>query len=148
MWPTRGSLKPEMISAWNRRWRSKRIERPVRAREARCFFMMRVEKRLKVLISTTLWSHSAHDWYSIQYTGRRILKASLDFLRDHYQVRANNFLSFVAMWHAAQCLGRVFRGKDDYGAMALADGRFAEKKLQLPKWIAMGRSPYRHGLSQ
>ncbi|CDK29695.1 unnamed protein product [Kuraishia capsulata CBS 1993] len=71
-----------------------------------------------------------------QYTESRILKARLEFLRDHYQIRENDFLSFDAMRHAAQCLGRVLRGKDDYGIMVLADRRFARKKGQLPKWIS------------
>lgn len=71
-----------------------------------------------------------------QYTESRILKARLEFLRDHYQIRENDFLSFDAMRHAAQCLGRVLRGKDDYGIMVLADRRFSRKKNQLPKWIA------------
>jgi DNA excision repair protein ERCC-2 len=39
------------------------------------------------------------------------------------------------MRHASQCLGRVIRGKDDYGIMVLADKRFARKRNQLPKWI-------------
>ncbi|CCE79536.1 Piso0_001608 [Millerozyma farinosa CBS 7064] len=71
-----------------------------------------------------------------QYTESRILKARLEFLRDHFQIRENDFLSFDAMRHAAQCLGRVLRGKDDYGIMVLADRRFSRKKSQLPKWIA------------
>ncbi|CAN3374736.1 hypothetical protein DIURU_002284 [Diutina rugosa] len=71
-----------------------------------------------------------------QYTESRILKARLEFMRDHYQIRENDYLSFDAMRHAAQCLGRVLRGKDDYGIMVLADRRFARKKNQLPKWIA------------
>ncbi|SCV04300.1 LAMI_0H15016g1_1 [Lachancea mirantina] len=75
-----------------------------------------------------------------QYTESRILKARLEFLREHYQIRENDFLSFDAMRHAAQCLGRVLRGKDDYGVMILADRRFSRKKNQLPKWIAQGLS--------
>lgn len=71
-----------------------------------------------------------------QYTESRILKARLEFLRDHFQIRENDFLSFDAMRHAAQCLGRVLRGKDDYGIMVLADRRFNSKRGQLPKWIA------------
>lgn len=71
-----------------------------------------------------------------QYTELRILKARLEFMRDHFQIKENDFLSFDAMRHAAQCLGRVLRGKDDYGIMVLADRRFARKKNQLPKWIA------------
>ncbi|ODV92891.1 hypothetical protein CANCADRAFT_30908 [Tortispora caseinolytica NRRL Y-17796] len=70
-----------------------------------------------------------------QYTESRILKARLEFLRDNFHIRENDFLSFDAMRHAAQCLGRVLRGKDDYGVMVLADRRFARKRNQLPKWI-------------
>lgn len=70
-----------------------------------------------------------------QYTESRILKARLEFLRDTYHIRENDFLSFDAMRHAAQCLGRVLRGKEDYGIMVLADRRFAKKRNQLPKWI-------------
>lgn len=71
-----------------------------------------------------------------QYTESRILKARLEFLRETYRIRENDFLSFDAMRHAAQCLGRVLRGKDDYGIMVLADRRFQRKKAQLPRWIA------------
>ena len=70
-----------------------------------------------------------------QYTESRILKARLEFLRENYRIRENDFLSFDAMRHAAQCLGRVLRGKDDYGVMVLADRRFERKRTQLPKWI-------------
>ncbi|CAN6670644.1 general transcription and DNA repair factor IIH helicase subunit XPD [Trichomonascus vanleenenianus] len=70
-----------------------------------------------------------------QYTESRILKARLEFLRENYRIRENDFLSFDAMRHAAQCLGRVLRGKEDYGIMVLADRRFARKRNQLPKWI-------------
>ncbi|KAK9324821.1 hypothetical protein V1517DRAFT_316388 [Lipomyces orientalis] len=70
-----------------------------------------------------------------QYTESRILKARLEFLREHYHIRENDFLSFDAMRHAAQCLGRVLRGKNDYGIMILADKRFSRKRTQLPKWI-------------
>lgn len=70
-----------------------------------------------------------------QYTESRILKARLEFLRENYRIRENDFLSFDAMRHAAQCLGRVLRGKDDYGIMVLGDRRFQKKRNQLPKWI-------------
>lgn len=56
-------------------------------------------------------------------------------MRENYHIKENDFLSFDAMRHAAQCLGRVLRGKDDYGIMVLADKRFARKRGQLPKWI-------------
>ncbi|KAK6826007.1 hypothetical protein PG990_002673 [Apiospora arundinis] len=71
-----------------------------------------------------------------QYTESRILKARLQFMRETYHIRENEFLSFDAMRHAAQCLGRVLRGKDDYGIMVLADRRFQKKKAQLPMWIS------------
>lgn len=56
-----------------------------------------------------------------QYTESRILKARLEFLRDHFRIRENDFLSFDAMRHGAQCVGRVLRGKTDYGIMIFAD---------------------------
>jgi DNA excision repair protein ERCC-2 len=73
-----------------------------------------------------------------QYTESRILKARLEFLRETYRIKEADFLSFDAMRHAAQCLGRVIRGKDDYGIMVLADKRFNKKIAQLPKWIQQG----------
>ncbi|CCX33794.1 Similar to DNA repair helicase rad15; acc. no. P26659 [Pyronema omphalodes CBS 100304] len=70
-----------------------------------------------------------------QYTESRILKARLEFLRENFRIKENDFLSFDAMRHAAQCLGRVLRGKDDYGIMVLADKRYGRKRNQLPRWI-------------
>ncbi|RCH91594.1 DNA-dependent ATPase of the nucleotide excision repair factor 4 complex, partial [Rhizopus azygosporus] len=72
-----------------------------------------------------------------QYTESRILKARLEYLRDNLYIRENDFLTFDAMRHAAQCVGRVLRGKTDYGLMVFADKRFAraDKRAKLPKWI-------------
>lgn len=56
-----------------------------------------------------------------QYTESRILKARLEYMRDKYQIRENDFLSFDAIRQAAQCMGRVIRGKTDYGLMIFAD---------------------------
>lgn len=71
------------------------------------------------------------------YTQSRILKARLEYLRDQFQIRENDFLTFDAMRHAAQCVGRCLRGKTDYGIMAFADKRFAraDKRGKLPRWI-------------
>jgi len=71
------------------------------------------------------------------YTQSRILKARLEYLRDQFQIRENDFLTFDAMRHASQCIGRVLRGKTDYGIMILADKRFGrqDKRGKLPKWI-------------
>ncbi|XP_047108627.1 general transcription and DNA repair factor IIH helicase subunit XPD [Schistocerca piceifrons] len=71
------------------------------------------------------------------YTQSRILKARLEYLRDQFQIRENDFLTFDAMRHAAQCVGRALRGKTDYGIMVFADKRFSrqDKRSKLPKWI-------------
>lgn len=56
-----------------------------------------------------------------------VLKARLDFLRVNYQIRESEFLTFDAMRTTAQCMGRVIRGKTDYGIMIFADR--VEKKI-------------------
>lgn len=48
-------------------------------------------------------------------------QARLEYVRDHFQIRENDFLTFDAMRHAAQCVGRAIRGKTDYGLMIFAD---------------------------
>jgi Rad3-related DNA helicase len=48
-------------------------------------------------------------------------QARLEFMRDKYQVKEKDFLTFDAMRTAAQCVGRVIRGKNDYGIMVFAD---------------------------
>jgi len=65
------------------------------------------------------------------------LKARLEFLRENYQIRENEFLTFDAMRTASQCVGRVIRGKSDYGLMVFADKRYnrSDKRTKLPKWI-------------
>lgn len=42
-------------------------------------------------------------------------------MRDKYQVKEKDFLTFDAMRTTAQCVGRVIRGKQDYGIMIFAD---------------------------
>jgi len=71
------------------------------------------------------------------YTRSRSLLARLEYLRDKCQIKDSDFLTFDALRHAAQCVGRVIRGKTDYGVMLFADKRFArsDKKDKLPKWI-------------
>ncbi|KAJ3190371.1 hypothetical protein HDU85_000667 [Gaertneriomyces sp. JEL0708] len=77
-----------------------------------------------------------------QYTESRLLKSRLSYLRDTYHIRENDFLTFDAMRHGAQCVGRVLRGKSDYGIMVFADRRFgrADKRGKLPRWIKDGVS--------
>ena len=71
------------------------------------------------------------------FTESRILRARLEYLRDQFGIGEQDFLTFDAMRHAAQCLGRALRGKTDYGLMLLADKRYSrqDKRGKLPKWI-------------
>ncbi|XP_067947764.1 general transcription and DNA repair factor IIH helicase subunit XPD-like [Watersipora subatra] len=71
------------------------------------------------------------------FTQSKVLKARLEYLRETFQIKENDFLTFDAMRHAAQCVGRALRGKTDYGIMLFADKRFArsDKKGKLPRWI-------------
>lgn len=59
-------------------------------------------------------------------------------MRERYQIRESDFLTFDALRHAAQCIGRVLRTKTDYGLMLFADRRYArsDKRRRLPRWLA------------
>ncbi|KAM0674951.1 TFIIH/NER complex ATP-dependent 5'-3' DNA helicase subunit [Gurleya vavrai] len=72
-----------------------------------------------------------------QYTESIRIKKRMEYLSMNFNIRPNEFLAFDAMRQAAQCLGRVIRGKNDYGLMIMADYRFDrnDKKQKLPKWI-------------
>lgn len=72
-----------------------------------------------------------------QYTLSHVLRARLEFLQTHYQIRENDFLNFDALRQTSQCVGRVIRSKTDYGLMILADSRYNrhDKRSKLPKWI-------------
>ena len=72
-----------------------------------------------------------------QYTLSHVLRARLEYLQTHYQIREQDFLNFDALRQTAQCVGRVIRSKTDYGLMILADSRYnrPEKRSKLPKWI-------------
>ena len=52
---------------------------------------------------------------------RSPVQARLEYLRDTYRIRESEFLGFDAMRNAAQCVGRVLRGKTDWGLMVFAD---------------------------
>lgn len=60
------------------------------------------------------------------------LQARLEYLRDQFQIRENDFLTFDAMRHAAQCVGRAIRGKTDYGLMVFADKVRSRARLGCP----------------
>ena len=72
-----------------------------------------------------------------QYTLSRILRARLEYLRETFQIKEADFLSFDAVRQAAQCVGRVIRSKADYGLMVFCDKRYNshDKRGKLPKWI-------------
>jgi DNA excision repair protein ERCC-2 len=72
-----------------------------------------------------------------QYTLSRILRARLEYLRETFQIKENDYLAFDAVRQAAQCIGRVIRSKADYGLMVFADKRYqrGDKRDKLPRWI-------------
>lgn len=72
-----------------------------------------------------------------QYTLSKILLARLEYLRDTFQIKEGDFLTFDALRQAAQCVGRVIRSKADYGMMIFADKRYSrhDKRSKLPGWI-------------
>ncbi|XP_078440069.1 RAD3-like DNA-binding helicase protein [Wolffia australiana] len=72
-----------------------------------------------------------------QYTLSRILRARLEYLRETFQIKEGDFLTFDAVRQAAQCVGRVIRSKADYGMMIFADKRYSrqDKRSKLPGWI-------------
>ncbi|KAK9001910.1 hypothetical protein V6N11_024605 [Hibiscus sabdariffa] len=61
----------------------------------------------------------------------------LEYLRDTFQIKEGDFLTFDALRQAAQCVGRVIRSKADYGIMIFADKRYSrhDKRSKLPSWI-------------
>ncbi|EPR78274.1 DNA repair helicase rad3 [Spraguea lophii 42_110] len=72
-----------------------------------------------------------------QFTESVRLKHRLSYMRKEYGIKENDFLTFDAIRHTAQCLGRVMRNKKDYGLMVMADHRFdqKDKKEKLPRWV-------------
>ncbi|XP_035225514.1 general transcription and DNA repair factor IIH helicase subunit XPD-like isoform X3 [Stegodyphus dumicola] len=78
-----------------------------------------------------------------------IFQARLEYLRDQFQIRESDFLTFDALRHASQCVGRAIRGKTDYGIMIFADKRFSrvDKYGKLPKWIQEYLTESFHNLS-
>ncbi|KAJ1696050.1 hypothetical protein LUZ63_004562 [Rhynchospora breviuscula] len=72
-----------------------------------------------------------------QYTFSRILLARLEYLRETFQIKEGDFLTFYALRQAAQCVGQVIRSKADYGMMIFADKRYSrhDKRSKLPGWI-------------
>jgi len=72
-----------------------------------------------------------------QYTLSHVLRARLEYLQTHYQIREQDFLNFDALRQASQCIGRVIRSKTDYGLIILADSRYNrhDKRSKLPKWM-------------
>ena len=72
-----------------------------------------------------------------QYTLSHVLRARLQYLNDRYGIREQDFLTFDAIRHASQCVGRVIRSKRDYGIIIFADKRYgsADKKSKLPSWV-------------
>jgi len=72
-----------------------------------------------------------------QYTLSHVLKARLNFMREKYFIKDNDFLTFDALRQSAQCIGRIIRSKTDYGIVILADIRYNrnDKRSKFPPWI-------------
>jgi DNA excision repair protein ERCC-2 len=71
-----------------------------------------------------------------QYTKSRALLCRTEYLEKRFGLSPGDFITFDAIRQTAQCLGRVVRGKNDFGVMILADARYNEAKLSaLPEWI-------------
>jgi len=72
-----------------------------------------------------------------QYTKSRPLTARLEYLAETCQINEADFITFDAIRQAAQCAGRVIRGKTDYGLIIFADARYNrhDKRSKLPQWI-------------
>jgi DNA excision repair protein ERCC-2 len=49
-----------------------------------------------------------------------VCRARLEYLRETFQIKENDYLAFDAVRQAAQCVGRVIRSKADYGLMIFA----------------------------
>lgn len=64
-------------------------------------------------------------------------KKRFEFLQQVHGISMLDFVNYYAMKQAAYCLSHVFRSKNDYGLMILADKRFesSERIRRLPKWI-------------
>ncbi|TQD92788.1 hypothetical protein C1H46_021563 [Malus baccata] len=62
---------------------------------------------------------------------------NLEYLRDTFQIKEGDFLTFDALRQAAQCVGRIIRSKADYGMKIFADKRCSrhDKRSKLPGWI-------------
>ena len=75
------------------------------------------------------------------YTQSKVLKARLEYLRETFQIKENDFLTFDAMRHAAQCVGRALRGKTDYGIMLFADKVLAQNLAHTMFWTTLLDAP-------
>jgi Rad3-related DNA helicase len=65
------------------------------------------------------------------------MQVRADFLEEAYAISPEEYRAFDAMRAAGQCMGRVLRSKTDFGAVILADKRFArpDKRALLPAWV-------------
>ncbi|EGR32513.1 tfiih basal transcription factor complex helicase subunit, putative [Ichthyophthirius multifiliis] len=75
--------------------------------------------------------------FPVQNSNDPILLERVKYLTENFKVTKNEYIEFDAMRQCAQCLGRVMRGKNDYGLMIMAEKRFARSlvKKKLPEWI-------------
>ncbi|GJV65033.1 ATP-dependent helicase [Tanacetum coccineum] len=60
---------------------------------------------------------------AVFFSVARILLARLEYLRETFQIKEGEFLTFDALRQAAQCVGHVIRSKADNGMLIFADKR-------------------------
>ncbi len=89
---------------------------------------LKIAKAVKFLVTCVpAWCTQASLMYESPYadplknSSHHLFQARLEYLREQFHIRENDFLTFDAMRHAAQCVGRAMRGKTDYGIMCFAD---------------------------
>jgi DNA excision repair protein ERCC-2 len=86
----------------------------------------KVAEVILIVIMGDVWFYlESHN----QYTKSHILHARLDFIRDKYQIRHNDFLTFDELRQSAQCVGQVIRSKMDYGLVIIADSRYGNQDM-------------------
>ena len=122
-------MPERLLSLWKSTWKR------VTAAEELVYFQSPEEKSPRESTSAIIWVSLLSPISILLFSGRcvlmlgipyvytesKVLRARLEFLRDKCEIKENDFLTFDAMRHTAQCMGRALRGKTDYGLMIFAD---------------------------
>jgi len=71
------------------------------------------------------------------YTLSRVVRARLEYIQTHFDIREQDYLTFDAVRQVAKCFGRAIRSKTDCSVLVFADSRFHknDKRTKLPGWV-------------